>query len=435
MLPKTRMHGRGIVMEYLLVLPVTFYRTSEGQFACESAFAEHLRELHQRIPAQYDVIRVCGPTLTPEDYEQNKAHLGHIDEQSEKIFYSALYTCPTRALEFWTKQAFSTYRTIWRAVRGAALVHSGPSMNLFQPVEIFALLSAVALGKKTVAVVDIDIRKDPARAHHLGLISTKRYTIERFLLEPLRRIQLWTVARLCSLALFKGQSLVDDYGKGRPSVKNFFDAAHSEQHVIPEDRLQAKRARLLDASSGPVRFTYFGRLVGRKGIDYCIRAVVKARTELGADITFTIIGSGPEEEKLRALIEEQKAESHVFLEPPIPFGPKLFARLFELDTLLAAPLTEDTPRSAFDAMASGMTLCAFDTEYYQTLAGFGPMVRTTRWLEVDDMARALVEVAADREGLVRAQEAARRFALENTQEIWLEKRLAWTEEFCGAGGS
>ncbi|HET8708619.1 MAG TPA: hypothetical protein VFM46_20090, partial [Pseudomonadales bacterium] len=149
-------HGSGIVMEYLLVLPVSFYRTAAGQFACESAFAEHLRELHQRIPHQYDVIRVCGPTMPTEEYEKNKAHLGHINEDQEKIYYTALHPNTTGFVEFWRKHAFSTYRNIWQAVRGAALVHSGPSMNLFQPVEIFSVLSAFFLKKKSIAIVDID---------------------------------------------------------------------------------------------------------------------------------------------------------------------------------------------------------------------------------------------------------------------------------------
>lgn len=419
-------------MEYLIVLPVSFFRTAEGEFACESAFAEHLRELHHRIPAQYDVIRVCGPTMPEADYLRNKAHLGHINEQQEKIFYTALYPSNSRFIEFWKKYAISTYKNIWNAVKGAALVHSGPSMNLFQPVEIFSIIFASLLGKKSIAVVDIDIRKDVERSHQLGMINNKRYYIERFLLEPLRRMQLWTVARLCSLVLFKGQGLVTDYGKGKPSVKNFFDTSHSIQHVISETALASKLERVKNSAvDNPIRCVYFGRLVARKGVDYCIRSIVKAKTELNSNVSFTIIGAGPELDKLNALVKELNAESYIFLEPPVQFGPALFSKLYEFDVLLAAPLTEDTPRSAFDAMAAGMALCAYDTDYYLTLAQFGPMVKTSPWLSIEGMAQQIAAVAADRTALANAQTAARTFAVENTQEIWLEKRLKWTEEFCG----
>lgn len=417
-------------MEYVLVLPVPFYRISGNEFACESAFAGHLRELHHRIPSQYDVIRICGPSMPEADYERSKDHLGRINEIEEKIFLSELHPSDVRLVAFLKKFALSSFRKIWSAVKGAALIHSGPSMNLFQPIEIFALISAILLNKKSIAIVDIDIRKDIGRAHQLGMINNKRYYLERFLFEPLRRFQLWWVARNCSLVLFKGQALVADYGNGKNSVKNFFDTSHSSQHIISEAALSTK-VNALKSEKKSVQCVYFGRFVARKGIDYCIRSVVAAKEKLNANVTFTIIGDGPEKEKLAALIKELNAQEYVFLLPPIQFGPELFSKLYEFDILLAAPLTEDTPRSAFDAMASGMALCAYDTDYYQTLAQFGPMVKTSSWLNIDAMAQAIASLANNRAELAEAERAARKFAEENTQEIWLEKRRAWTEEFCG----
>jgi glycosyltransferase involved in cell wall biosynthesis len=416
-------------MEYVLVLPVPFYRVSANEFACESAFSDHLRLLCHNIPVQYDSIRVCGPSIPADDYQRSKEHLGHIREQQEQIFLTELYPKDIRFAKFLKSYALSTFKTLWQVVSRAGLVHSGPSMNLFQPIEIFSLVAAKLLGKKSIAVVDIDIRKDVERAYQLGMINKNRYLIERIILEPLRRLQLRWVARNCSLVLFKGQALVSDYGNEKDSVKNFFDASHSSQHIISEAQL-AEKINRKNHQDQPIKCVYFGRFVARKGIDYCIRSVVQARKNHNANINLTIIGDGPDKEKLASLIKEQDAEQFIVLLPPIQFGPELFSTLYRFDILLAAPLTEDTPRSAFDAMAAGMALCAYDTDYYHTLAQFGPMVKVSPWLNVAAMAETIANLAKDPTTLAKAQIDARRFAEENTQEIWLEKRLKWTKEYC-----
>ena len=78
-----------------------------------------------------------------------------------------------------------------------------------------------------------------------------------------------------------------------------------------------------------------------------------------------------------------------------------------------------------------MALCAYDTDYYLTLAQFGNMVKTSPWLNVEAMAETIANFANNPTALTNAQIDARKFAEENTQEIWLEKRLKWTKEFCG----
>ena len=224
-------------------------------------------------------------------------------------------------------------------------------MNLFQPNEIVALVSAKLQKRKTIAVVDIDIRNDSRRARSLNMISQKRYLAERLIFDPLRALQLGWVARNCSLVMFKGKALVEDFGRGRPSVKNFFDTAHSPEHIIPVDRLDQKLARVRSAE-GPVRLVYFGRLVQRKGVDLCLRSVVQAREKLGAKVTFTIIGDGPDKPALEALAKELKAEAYVSFVPPVPFGPALFDALYDCDVLLARPA--DRRHAAFGLRRDGL---------------------------------------------------------------------------------
>ena len=78
-----------------------------------------------------------------------------------------------------------------------------------------------------------------------------------------------------------------------------------------------------------------------------------------------------------------------------------------------------------DAMAAGIPYLAFDTYYYRELLE-SQAGQTVPWPEVDSVAKAIVELDADRQRLARMAESAVVFARQNTQEIWLEKRFGWT---------
>ena len=99
-----------------------------------------------------------------------------------------------------------------------------------------------------------------------------------------------------------------------------------------------------------------------------------------------------------------------------------------MDVLLAAPLSEDTPRSALDAQASGQYVLSYDTYYYRDLQESGAAVEVVPWGNVEAMGRALVALSHDRDRLTKAIERGVAFARQNTQEIWLQKRLTWTRQ-------
>jgi len=416
-------------MEYTFVLPTAFYRTGEGTFVCESAFAEHLALLRDRLDPKFTSVRVCGPRMSDEDYRRVASHVAQIDEQRDRIYLTELNPQRATALGYWLHHAIPNARLLWNIVRRAGLVHSGPSMNVFHPNETIALVCAKLQGRKTIAVTDIDIRNDIGRAVRVGMITRGRYIAEFLVFEPLRRLQLRWAAANCSLVLFKGSALVADYGRDRPWVKNFLDPAHSARHVIPVERLERKTERVR-SGQGPLRCIYFGRFVQRKGVDLCIRSIVEARQKLGRDVTLTVMGDGTDKDALVALVAQLGAQDYIRFAEPVAFGPAFYDALYDYDVLLAAPITEDTPRSAFDAMASGMALCAYDTEYYRTLEGLGPTVLTSPWMSVEGMAANIGALAADRPRVAVAQQSARRLALENTQESWLDIRAQWTREFC-----
>jgi glycosyltransferase involved in cell wall biosynthesis len=163
-----------------------------------------------------------------------------------------------------------------------------------------------------------------------------------------------------------------------------------------------------------------------------LRAVRSAR-DLGADVTFDVFGGGEEEPALRRLAGELGLGDAARFHGSRPYGPGFFAELADYDLLLAAPLREDTPRSAIDAQALGIGVLAFDTYYYEELAAQGAGVVTTPWPDPDAMAKALVALAGDRRRLVDLGERGVAFAAANTQESWLRRRAAWTPGVAAGG--
>ena len=156
--------------------------------------------------------------------------------------------------------------------------------------------------------------------------------------------------------------------------------------------------------------------------------------QLGAaNVRFSIFGTGAEEQRLRQLTEELGLGGKVIFHGSVPFGPLLFAKLYASELLLAAPLNEDTPRSALDAMACATPILAFDTYYYRDLARSGA-VDLVEWPSVSGMAARIAHFATHRHELIAMAESARRFAEDNTQESWIERRTAWTLRLLAGAG-
>jgi glycosyltransferase involved in cell wall biosynthesis len=408
---------------YLLVVPVPFQPLPDGRAAVESAFAGHLELLLASLRPTIDAIEVLAPVMPDTMAEANRASLRALDPAQHGITFSAAFPLAAGTLRYLLGLP-GVVRRLWRAVGRARFVHAGPS-QLRRPFENVALLLGVLRRRPTVYVVDIDPRESPRMNRATGHWSVGVAFRARYLHGAWLGLQSH-LARLCCTTLFlKGAALVRDYGRGRPHVHDILDSAHAEDMVLAGDERQQRLERL--AGRGPVRACYFGRLVRYKGVDRMLRAVAQARAA-GADVTFDVYGGGEDRPALEALAHELGLDPVVRFHGARPYGDELFAGLAACDLLLAAPLSEDTPRSALDAQARGMGVLAFATYYYRDLAEKGAGVETVPWPDVGAMADALVALHADRRRLVELAERGLTFAAANTQDVWLARRAQWTFE-------
>jgi glycosyltransferase involved in cell wall biosynthesis len=420
----THRSGGGSTIEYLIVVPVRFHRLANSSVAAESAFCEHLRLLRKMLSSKFATLTVAAPSMDASQYGRDHTHLGRIDEEREGIRWVSLHPASAGGLSFWLRHFAPTMRRLWREVGRADVVHAGISHNLFRPFEFPSLLFAKLLGKQTICVVDIDLRDEARMNFASGRWSRKSLLLCRSVYDPLRNLQMRLAARRCSLVLLKGRKLVRDFGSGRPQVKYFLDAAFSREQLIPSGGLARKLATIEDPLA-PLELVYFGRLAAYKGVDRCIAALALARESTDAPMRLHIIGSGEEAGSLRDLAEQHGLAGVVEFHAALPFGPQLFEALYPMHLLLAAPLSEDTPRSALDAMAAGIPILAFSTGYYSDLRDSGA-VDLVPWPSVERMAERIAHFAQDKRRLVPLLRAGIEFARANTQETWLRSRVDWT---------
>lgn len=419
---------------YLIVVQAPAYRVREGVFATESAFGEHLRMLRDRLAPRFDQLLFAAPQLTEADYEAQKDSLAHVDEAEERIEFVPLHPVDRGKLGFWQKDARASWRRLRSAVDRAEVVHSGLADDLWRPTMLFANVAAKKAHRPLLFFVDIDFRNDTDMFKETGVWSGRTYWLNKLVYDPIKLAQVHLAPYYADLVLLKSGRMVRDVGRGKDHVRNFFDTAHSAEHVIEDATLEARVAQLRDAER-PLRLVFFGRFVEYKGLDRTIRAVAAARKRAGRDIHLDLIGRGEERPRLEALVAELDLGEAVTFRDPIPYGPELFQAVRESDVQIATPLVEDTPRAAFDAMAQGMPIVAFGIRYYRDLEEQSGAVLTAEWPDPDALGDAIVTLDRDRGRLVTMARAGVRFARENTQDVWLDRRVRWTLELIdGAKG-
>ena len=410
--------------DYLMVLPVRHFRLGDHLVAVEGAFAEHLRMMRNRFGPNLRSLVVASPAMSEHAYNAQSPTMSIVDEGKEGISFCTLFrdggivSYSDKARTF-----VSVTQRVYSSAANSICVHSGLSWDVRLPFEFASIIFGILLRKRTIFVVDIDYRHSARTSYETGDLSRKSYLICRYLYDKMRSLQIGIAVRFCSLVLLKGRKMVDDFGSGRPNVHHFLDASHSEANIIDAYALKQKTSLLRDKTL-PLRMVYFGRLTAYKGIDRCIQAAAMAKRS-GANVQLDVLGSGKELDALRRVSADCGANSFVNFLDGRPFNQEFFDLLSQYHLLLAAPLREDTPRSALDAMAAGVAYLAFDTYYYRELLESGAG-RTVAWLDVDAMAAAIVELDQNRQLLIQMVEGSVGYARANTQEIWLERRLAWT---------
>jgi glycosyltransferase involved in cell wall biosynthesis len=412
-------------MKYYLVVQAPAYALSAKSFALESAFAVHLRMLRQLIGPKYDELVLIGPNLSEEAYRAKSAQFDVVDFDLSGVRFLPAFPLSCSRSGFLLRRLWPTWRWLKELFSEPCVVHAGMSTDLARPLMFMASLAAKRMGRPVIFMVDMDFRKHAQRYYRTGQWSLKSYIVNRIAYDPQKWLQLRIAPLLFDVCCYKGTALVRDFGRGRPNVHMFYDTVHSAESVLTEAQV-ARRQEWIRDSRQPFTVTYFGRLVANKGIDRMITAMSICRAR-GVDVRLRVIGDGECRAALLDQIRRLSLDEYVELVPPVPYGDSLFKLLEDCHICVAAPLTEDTPRAAFDAFSRGLPIVAFDIAYFRNLALESGAVVTSPWPEAAGLADAFIQLARDGRQLAELTRRAVQFAADNTQEIWLQRRLAWLD--------
>jgi colanic acid/amylovoran biosynthesis glycosyltransferase len=179
--------------------------------------------------------------------------------------------------------------------------------------------------------------------------------------------------------------------------------------------------------SGNTRIVSIARLVGKKGLEYGIRAVAKI-LKRRRNLEYSIAGDGPLREKLQSLISELNAGDHIRL-----LGWKTQAEIAELlrvsDILLAPSVTtnsgdeEGIPGVIMEAFAHGLPVVATYHAGIPEVVKNGESGLLVPERDSDSLAEALEHLVEQRELRVIMGRNGRRFVEEHYNIDKLNDRL------------
>lgn len=378
-----------------------------------------LELLRDSLEDRYGHLVVLAPSLPAERFEGSTA-LEAVDRDADGIELVPSIPADSRARTYWLRDRSRWMGQVEQQVSVARVVHAGAD-NLFKPVMTSAFRFATHWGVPTVFVQDTDVvlqerelaGDDPARRLRAGIYGR---LYERVVRDGVAR---------ADLSLLKGRDLVQRYGRYGHDVREFHDTSHLAEQVVGAEAIERRRER---ASSGaPLRLVYCGRLVERKGLGNGLDVLASAVRQ-GADVTFDVIGDGPQRGELERRARELGIAGRVRFLGSAVYAPELIERLAAYDALFFTPTAEDTPRMIFDGYAAALPLVATDIAYARERAEAERAAVLLPRGDAQGGGTRLAELARKREVLLDLAAAAREAGVYHAADAWYRRRAQWTFE-------
>lgn len=330
-----------IVRPYLLVLfSVPFYVDTQGRRHLDPLWAKDLAE-HTRY---IDQLVLAAP-----------AHHGPLPANAVAMGDSAALR-NVRCVELPATEGYltairrlpATWRALWRATSGVAIVHCGVAGWPFPEAWV---LAPIFLLRRCLVYINVEsafwrlVPGQPA--------SRKR----RILAAVTERLNRHCVER-AHISTFTQEgyraSLLRTYReRGHVVEASWIDA---ERIVSPEQLARQRDGR----PAGPLRLVFAGRLTVAKGVRLLL-AAAREVIDAGKDLTLDIYGDGPLDAECGAAARQPGMDGRIHLHGSVPYDDGFFAALREYDVLVVPTLSDEQPRIVFDAYSQGLPVLASDT--------------------------------------------------------------------------
>lgn len=155
-----------------------------------------------------------------------------------------------------------------------------------------------------------------------------------------------------TLTIVTGKELYDLYKGKAKSIASFIRSSFRERDLT---------YRINTCEGKIIKLLYVGQMLMDKGIFYFLDAIRKLLDE-NYPVKLTMVGSGPDENKIRERIKMLEISNRVKLRGYIPFGKHLFQIYRDSDILImpSASYPEGFPRVIIEAFAFSLPVIATD---------------------------------------------------------------------------
>jgi colanic acid/amylovoran biosynthesis glycosyltransferase len=318
--------------------------------------------------------------------------------------------------------------------------------HLWRSATVRALRAALGAGR-----AGGDLRTRVARASRFAALATLRPAVVHFewnaaAVAYLPLLDVWRCPMVVScrgsqINVRRHSSGQEAYLAGLREVFRRAAAVHCVSQAIAREAealgLDPARARVITPAvdprlfaprpqvdrAGPFHVISVGTLEWRKGLEYSLLAFRRLR-DAGIDARYTIIGDGPERQRVRYAVHDLELQDHVTLAGRRS-PDEVRATLAGADALMLTSLTEGIANVALEAMACAVPVVTSDVGGMGEAVRDGVEGRLVPARDPDGAAAALVELAR-KPARARAMGAAgrarvlERFTLDRQIDAFLE---------------
>lgn len=402
----------------MYLIPITVPIFLDGESALVSTdWRRALLLLRESLGGRYGPLTVAAPFAPASESEQP---LERVTLAGDGIELLPLFDRHQRLRQYW-RGTHSQVRARLAECLGKTEVLHGTVEDPMRPFCYSALMMAVRRRLPTILVQDQDVSRSMRDLSRGSSILRRTWTGVQ---ARTHEAQTRRATRAAGLCLFKGKETIDRYGHLARQLLPIEDTSYLAAEVYPEALVRA-RLQTLMTTARPLRFGFCGRLVHLKGLDRSLR-ILAASVARGANLGLDIIGTGPEEERLRHLTRDLGLEARVRFLGGMSYGPALIAGLGACDALLFNPRMSETPRMFFDAYAAGLPLVADGISYVLERRDAEGATVVLPWQDDAGAARILVDLDANRARLVPLTERALEARIHHAADSWYQRRAEAT---------
>lgn len=339
-------------MRYILVTPIPFALTPDGEYSVEERWGWDL-ESHLNVFAD---VHVFAPMSL---YDRNK--FSYVFSK-DTITFHPLPNFKSN-IQFIMKLPEIFYM-FHKKIQKSDILHS--TATAWPPLGIMANIFCLFKGhKKRIVVFDDDYITDLKL-----LINVEKGLIKKFFYLSIKKIYSF-IFKFCiihsPLIFIVGDTVYERY-KCYGNVVKIHASWVKEKDIVSSTYLKKKIEGILKRKE--IVLCFAASLIPKKNPICAIKAT-KILKERGIPVALHILGEGPMKRELEDFVEQNNLSNFITFEGFIPYGEPFYNKLKEFTAIIIPNLSGEQPRIIFDALANGVIVIGSDINSFKDIISNG----------------------------------------------------------------